>query len=575
MTPRTVSQAQQPAAQRTVPPAQPAVTPRTTSQAQRTVPQGKQPAAARTAPQTAHRAAQPQPQPQLQYTQTFAPGTKPGEGKKKKSKGLWIALACVAVVLTAVIGIFAAGVFSSLFKGTGKTPSPVMAATEAPELTARPDGEPTAQPGGAPSAQPTAAAEPGSTAEPGAEAAPEPTEEPEPEPTEQPPLPELIWSDWNDHLPEKVSGENSAIEMRLVYRSVPIREVVDSGLPTSTCIKLEDRTWYSNYDYANAYVTTTKPTADDLTTWTEEPITESVWSEWKCWVQDYQTPTGKYQERENFTGKDAITWKGVAYSRIYREYLGEKTVGTKYTVVKRHRHDYYYDTEGWSEYSPVPILQQEDLIISTKMQYRYAASENGRVAYASMDNFPVYDEDYRGRFQDVDPDKWYAPEKSSILCTVCELGILLPDGKMNFHPEDAVTLGQVIRAAVIINRVYNGCAPLLSENTGDYQAYLDYAVEQGLLRSGELTELDRMATRQEMAYLFCRALPEEELQAVREDITEITDMDKAYVYYDYALQLARANVITLQKEGTFKPMDGATRAQLASIVDKMIYPQHR
>ena len=55
----------------------------------------------------------------------------------------------------------------------------------------------------------------------------------------------------------------------------------------------------------------------------------------------------------------------------------------------------------------------------------------------------------------------------------------------------------------------------------------------------------------------------------------IKDMDKAYVYYEYALRLARANIITLQQADTFKPEDGATRAQLASIVDKLIYPRHR
>ena len=90
-----------------------------------------------------------------------------------------------------------------------------------------------------------------------------------------------------------------------------------------------------------------------------------------------------------------------------------------------------------------------------------------------------------------------------------------------------------------------------------------------------MTELEREATRQEMAYLFSRALPEEELKAERKEITEITDMDKSDAYYAYALLLARANVITLQRDGTFKPQEGATRAQLASIVDKLVYPQHR
>ncbi len=502
-------------------------------------------------------------------------------GKKKRSKAPWIAAACIAVILIAAGALWVTGVIPNLVDRffPSDTPPAELVVTDAPDPTRQPTAEPgpgsTAGPGN--TAQPVVTADPGSAAEPGQTADPAVTADPgsDPEPDGGPALPELVWSQWDDHLPGRVSGENSAIEMRLVYRSVPLLEVVDGDAPEGPYIKAEERTEYSEYDYANAYVTTTMPEADDLTQWTEEPVTASMWSAWKCWVPDYQTPKGKYQSRDNFTGKDAITYNGVAWGTIYRDYLGEKTVQINYTVVKRHRYDYYYDDEAWSEYSPEPITQAKDVLVMSKMQYRYAASENGTVAEPSMENFPVFDENYIGRFRDIPEDAWYAPEKSSILRTVCELGILLPDRRMNFRPEDPVTLGQVIRAAVMIHRIYNGSAPLLTENDGNYQPYLDYAVAHGLMRAGELTDLGREATRQEMAYLFCRALPEEELQAVREDINEIKDMDKAYVYYEYALRLARANIITLQQDDTFKPEDGATRAQLASIVDKLIYPRHR
>ena len=555
---RTAAQAQTPPAARTAGQAQTSPAARTAAQAQ-TPPVSRMAAPAPAAAKTQTVRSQGSGKTARTGKNERKPNKSEGENRNKR-RALWIVLVGVALVLIVGIAILAVSVFGSLFgRGRDPKPSPVSAATEAPEI----------------SPEPTAKTDPAATADPGTEPVVVPTDGADPEPEDEPVFPELVWSHWDDHLPSKVSGENSAIEMRLVYRSVPLLEVVDGDSPGSPYIKAEELTEYSDFDYENAYTTEVRPKEDDLTQWTEEPVTESVWSEWKCWVQDYQTPKGKYQERANFSGKDAITWKGVAYSRIYREYLGERTVRVIYTVVKRHRTDYYYDSEAWSEYTPVPIAQEEGVLVASKMQYRYAAAENGVLSKPSMENFPVFDADYSGRFRDVPPDMWYAPENSSILRTVCELGILLPDRIMNFRPEDPVTLGQVIRAAVMIHRIYTGSAQLLSENNGDYQSYLDYAVEHGLLRQGEMTELEREATRQEMAYLFSRALPEEELKAERKEITEITDMDKSDAYYAYALLLARANVITLQRDGTFKPQEGATRAQLASIVDKLVYPQHR
>ena len=415
------------------------------------------------------------------------------------------------------------------------------------------------------------------------------TEPEEPEEPEEPAEPErglpieLVWEDnWSDHLPEGIDGENSALEVRLMYRSVPIECMVNNPEPGDNYVALPElsKTEYSDFGPYSEWSET--PVAKDEFTdvqvsskTVQVPRQTTDYSKilWSGWVNTKPSP-GSYIDLKE-TGS-AYSAKQYMYS-----YYGTKTVYdsqqvTIYRYAKRTliRYDYFYDKTKWSDFDTTPITPTDELYVSTRMQYRYVPVENGVFAEPSMDNFAVFTADYRGRFADVPANAWYAPEKTDILRTVCEYSFLLPDMHMYFRPGDKVTLGQAIRSAVMIYRVYNGCSALLCENTGKYDAYLDYAVEHGLMQRGELTELDREVTRQELAYLFCNALPAEELA----DLTgaeRITDMDMSYKYYDCALALARANVIRLKDDGSFRPMDTATRAEMASMIDRLIYPAHR
>ena len=440
----------------------------------------------------------------------------------------------------------------------------------------------------------------------------EPAEEPEPEPEEEEPEPEedeefeeeeeeeeeepeeeeeeedpypiaLEWTDeWFDHLPEGVDGENSAIEVRLMYRSVPIVEYKNAEELGDEYVGFPDRTRTELPEFSGPYYDTATPVAQDAytevytTTETKyKTVTVTVAAgpdQWTDWISSPLDGFVYSKKEESLYGSSA---------RYYGHFTKTETRQEPYTVTTYHyrkrtadTYTYYYNKNDFSEYGTEPLTPSDTLYVQTKMQYRFALVEDGVFNSPSMENFTVFDADYTGRFADVEPGKWYSPEKTDILRTVCEYSFLLPDREGYFHPNDNVTLGQAIRSAVMIYRVYNGCSALLCENTGKYDAYLNYAVEHGLMREGELTELDRDATRQELAYLFYNALPEEELAAVNE-ADKITDMDMGYRYYDCALVLAQANVIRLRDDGSFRPEDTATRAEMASIIDRLIYPAHR
>ena len=72
-----------------------------------------------------------------------------------------------------------------------------------------------------------------------------------------------------------------------------------------------------------------------------------------------------------------------------------------------------------------------------------------------------------------------------------------------------------------------------------------------------------------------RELPPEELEARNADVTAVSDLAPEQPEYERVLTLARAGVISLGEDGSYHPDDEATRVQMASIVDKLVCPEHR
>lgn len=419
------------------------------------------------------------------------------------------------------------------------------------------------------------------TAQLAAEAAPEESAE---ETAAEPALPEgelitaadLDWSEWADSLPAEVNSSNSLMDCKLQYRSNNIVQVINGGPPGSGYRQYGDYvviSGYGKWQDANG-----KSVSSNAWTDVRKVTTGGGDSGWSDWSETRTTTnrssipansdTSQVQIIFELTDGGTTTW---GYQVKTRQIQSSVTT-TQYRT--RQVAFYYVSENNWTEYSDTPIPVSADKLIGYRMQYRYAPVPEGSRFAASMDNFPVYTADYAKRFRDVDDSAWYGADKSSILRTVCELGIFYPDSDMNFYPEQNVSLGQIIRAAVIINRVYGGYTGLLGENNGDYQLYADYAVEQGLIRKGEFTDLSREASRQEMAYILYNSLPAEELAPLKK-IDSVTDMDMSYRYYDCALAMAEAGIINLNGQNQYRPEDTATRAEAASIIDKLVYPASR
>ena len=371
----------------------------------------------------------------------------------------------------------------------------------------------------------------------------------------------LKWSEWAGALPAGVTSKKSVIEVKLQYRSVPLgrvsgNEEIPEGATLFETAYGEYGEWSGWRDGSAVGDESTEVELQTISRYTPA----SQWSQTK--------PQGSNIEKREISYNNRTTTVTEYRRKASYNYV------TQYRSRTRQAVKYYYQGTEWSDFSDNLVEQAEDILVNYRMQYRYAPVETGQVLEPSMGNFPVFSGNYAGRFRDVDDNAWYGANQSGILRTVNELGILLPDEYMRFSPEKNATVGQIIRAGVMINRIYNGYTGLLGENNGNYQIYSDYAIEQGIIRKGEFSDLTKEATRQEMAYILYNSLPED-IFVAKKEIDMISDMDMGYRYYDCALAMAEAGIINLKENNEYRPEETATRAEVASIIDKLIYPEHR
>ena len=368
----------------------------------------------------------------------------------------------------------------------------------------------------------------------------------------------LEWTDWDDAMPDGVTGDKYAIECRQIYRTTSLVSIEGDAEEPGDGFVLFD-TKYGEWGEWSEWQAV--PIESNDTTDVDEPKTERNWI--PAITSSFNQPKGVNYWIVPGTRPTKYEWDAGHYSDV-----------TLYRSRTRSATKLYYNNNEWSLYKDSLIAQKDGTLINMKMQYRYAENDGEALREASMENFAITSADYQGHYYDVPANAWYGPEKSRMLQTVDELGILLPDSYMRFRPEENMTIGQLIRAAVIINRIYNGYEGLICKNDGQYQAYAKYAEDAGLIIKGEFPDLDRPATRQEMAYVFYNALPLECLEAINQ-IDSITDMDMSRKYYECALTMARAGVISVSEGNTFHPEDGATRAQAAAMIEKLVHPGSR
>ena len=128
-------------------------------------------------------------------------------------------------------------------------------------------------------------------------------------------------------------------------------------------------------------------------------------------------------------------------------------------------------------------------------------------------------------------------------------------------------LGEVLKIACVMHKIYSGAGADFPETEPWYQAYLDYAVANGLVEAGEL-DLAAVCTRFLAAHLLSLALPVRELAEISDLVPP--DVAPENPYYEEILLLYRAGILTgTDGLGTFVGDGAFTRAQGAAIAARL------
>mgnify|MGYP004444211971 CR=1 FL=1 len=190
----------------------------------------------------------------------------------------------------------------------------------------------------------------------------------------------------------------------------------------------------------------------------------------------------------------------------------------------------------------------------------------GVTSLAVQVSFPHVNRYTPGQFTDVPANTWYTTD----VANAYELGLVKGCGEGLFAPDANITLAETITIASRIHAIYhNGSDSAIKQGSAWYQAYIDYAIINGIISSVMFDSYLRTATRAEFAAILAKSLPEEALPAIN-DVTSVPDVDPFAPYAAEIYLLYNAGILTGgDKYGTFSPSAMIQRSAVAAIVSRM------
>ncbi len=203
-------------------------------------------------------------------------------------------------------------------------------------------------------------------------------------------------------------------------------------------------------------------------------------------------------------------------------------------------------------------------------------------AAAGLANFKTRRHYFSGIFLDIAGTgsvrpQWY----DNYALQAYELG-LMEGSAGKFNPQGNITLAQALAMACRMHNIYAGGSGDFTEGPVWYSIYVNYALSNGIIKADDFgaasegeSVYSRKATRGEMAYIFCNALPEAALEQIN-TINRIPDVTAATPYDDEIFTLYRAGILDGSDSfHSFMPDSNITRAQAAAIICRLADPDQR
>ncbi len=328
------------------------------------------------------------------------------------------------------------------------------------------------------------------------------------------------------------------------------------------------------------------------------PIAELA-AELNAWV-DGQEP-GKYRHWRTPEGQDGLAWPVMADHLVTvretppvdeeerfwfqtRELKGDRVAGTGdvrvYTAMdgRPPRLTGLVEENGGFQAETLQVDGQEVMPDRLPIVTQDVILDVSYKASGSMDNFTMTAPAIS--YPDVPADAWYGADHENVVEDVTRLGFFVGRDDGRFAPEESLLLCETVKLAATVHSIYTADGYVFDQKAGEhwYDTYTAYAVEHGLMVDWEFDDLERPATRMEVAYLLGGALPRWELDktSVEQHFTPPDVENESSRYYWTVFYLYLGGVLQgMDETGNFYPQRVITRAEVAAILTRLTLPERR
>ena len=191
-------------------------------------------------------------------------------------------------------------------------------------------------------------------------------------------------------------------------------------------------------------------------------------------------------------------------------------------------------------------------------------------AAGSLDHFQKSRTYEENTFTDI--SGWYSP----YVIRGYELQLFDGIGGSRFSPNSSMTVGEAVKLAACLHKMYETGHPTFPESDPWWQVYADYCLENKLC-SEPFSDYSNAISRAQFAELFAAALPEKALTPMN-DIPDdaIPDVRMSDSFGPAVYQLYRAGILTgSDARGTFRPGTNIRRSEMAAVLTRMVCVQER
>ena len=196
---------------------------------------------------------------------------------------------------------------------------------------------------------------------------------------------------------------------------------------------------------------------------------------------------------------------------------------------------------------------------------------------AGLDNFaPV--QSYGGQFADVPWNAWFYGSVRDAYA----YGLMNGRSDSQFDPDGTVTIAEVITLSARLHKLYYEGSRDFPASSPWYRSYVEYAEDNYIINSGDFDgSYDKEATRQEVAWILCKAFPASALPAINslETIPDLNGgggIDKYYWASGLIRRMYNAGILTgSDSYGSFQGYALVKRSEVAALAVRMADPGQR